>query len=193
MSASFDLPSPVRVTVGAVGPPGKRVFYFQARQADELVSLKLEKEQVLFLAGGLSEVLADLATPGAVPDEAELELEEPVLPAWSVGSMQLAYDPANDRVVLLAREIGGPEGDEDADEDADEVVGEVPGAPEAVGGEPAEVGVARVVLTREQAAGVIEHGKRLLRGGRPACPSCGFPLDDQHSCPKMNGHHAPSL
>jgi uncharacterized repeat protein (TIGR03847 family) len=192
MSASFDLPSPVRVTVGAVGPPGKRVFYLQARQADELVSLKLEKEQVLFLAGGLSEVLADLASPAAVPNEAELELEEPVLPAWSVGSMQLAYDPGNDRVVLVAREIGGPEEDED-DEDDEEVVGEVPGAPEAEAGELAGAGIARVVLTREQAAGVIEHGKRLLRGGRPACPSCGFPLDDQHSCPKMNGHHAPSL
>jgi uncharacterized repeat protein (TIGR03847 family) len=168
------------------------VFYFQARQADELVSLKLEKEQVLFLAGGLSEVLADLASPAAVPNEAELELEEPVLPAWSVGSMQLAYDPGNDRVVLVAREIGGPEEDED-DEDDEEVVGEVPGAPEAEAGELAGAGIARVVLTREQAAGVIEHGKRLLRGGRPACPSCGFPLDDQHSCPKMNGHHAPSL
>ena len=81
------------------------MFYLQARQADELVSLKLEKEQVLFLAGGLSEVMADLAAPTAIPDETELELEEPVLPAWSVGSMQLAYDSTADRVVLVAREI----------------------------------------------------------------------------------------
>ena len=101
LSPSFDLGSPTRVTVGAVGPPGTRVFYLQARQEDQLVSLKLEKEQVLFLAGGLSEVMADLAAPGAVPGEGDLELEEPVLAEWAVGSMQLGYDPASDRVILV--------------------------------------------------------------------------------------------
>ncbi|MGH9106890.1 MAG: DUF3090 family protein [Acidimicrobiales bacterium] len=199
MSTSFDLPSPARVTVGAVGPPGQRVFYFQARQEDELVSLKLEKEQVLFLAGGLSEVLADLASPSAVPTEPELQLEEPVQPAWAVGSMRLAYDPGADRVVLVAREVGVQGDQEGSDEE------EVPDASGAGAtgasragvadelGEAAPDGVARVVLTREQAAGVIEHGKRLLRRGRPPCPLCGYPLDDAHSCPKMNGHRAPSL
>ena len=57
------------------------------------MSLKLEKEQVLFLAGGLTEVMADLAAPAGVPTESELELEQPVLAEWAVGSMQLAYDP----------------------------------------------------------------------------------------------------
>jgi len=190
------------VTVGAVGPPGKRVFYLQARQADEVVSLKLEKEQVLFLAGGLSEVLADLATPMGVPDETELQLEEPVDPAWSVGSMQLAYDPGNDRVVLVAREVGdvgdlGEDADDQAGDAGAAALTDAPGGTGGVVGADADApggsGVARVVLTREQAAGVIEHGKRLLRSGRPPCPSCGFPLEDGHSCPKMNGHRAPSL
>jgi uncharacterized repeat protein (TIGR03847 family) len=184
------------VTVGAVGPPGKRVFYLQARQEDEVVSLKLEKEQVLFLAGGLSEVLAEVASPASVPGEAELELEEPVEPAWVVGSMQLAYDPSSDRVVLVAREIGGPDDDESEDQ-AGVPTGLVPGPADEVGAAgtdmPGGDGVARVVLTREQAAGVIEHGKRLLRGGRPPCPSCGYPMSDAHSCPKMNGHRPPSL
>ena len=94
------------MTVGAIGPPGKRVFYFQARQENQLVSLKLEKDQVLFLAGGLSEVLADLATPASVPAESDLELEEPVEAEWAVGSMQLAYDPVADRVMITAREVG---------------------------------------------------------------------------------------
>jgi uncharacterized repeat protein (TIGR03847 family) len=170
------------VTVGAVGPPGKRIFYFQARQDNELVSLKLEKDQVLFLAGGLSEVLADLATPGSVPTESELELEEPVEAEWAVGSMQLAYDPVADRVMITAREVGS--------------VDEEPGPDEpAAGGEPGEPAgaIARVALTREQAAGVIAHGKVLLRGGRPPCPLCGYPLGEDHSCPKTNGHRSPAL
>jgi uncharacterized repeat protein (TIGR03847 family) len=161
-----------------VGPPGARVFYFQAREADKLFSLKLEKEQVLFLAGGLSEVMADLASPASVPTERDLELEEPVEAEWVVGSMQLAYDSGTDRVVLMAKELEGPEEDREA-------VSSGPGA--------ASTATARVALTRDQAAGVIEHGKRLLRGGRAPCPLCGFPLGDDHSCPKTNGHRPPAM
>jgi uncharacterized repeat protein (TIGR03847 family) len=169
------------VTVGAVGPPGARVFYIQARQADRLLSLKLEKEQVLFLAGGLSEVLADLASPGAVPDETDLELEQPVEAEWAVGSMQLAYDPTTDRVVLVAKEVGDPEEDDQGE-------GATVPEPPATG-----TATARIALTRGQAAGVIEHGKRLLRGGRPPCPLCGYPLGEDHSCPKTNGHRPPAM
>ena len=165
-----------------MGPPGKRIFYFQARQDNELVSLKLEKDQVLFLAGGLSEVLADLATPGSVPTDSELELEEPVEAEWAVGSMQLAYDPVADRVMITAREVGSLP-DETGSDDLPTL-----GEP----GEPAGA-VARVALTREQAAGVIAHGKVLLRGGRPPCPLCGYPLGEDHSCPKTNGHRSPAL
>lgn len=191
MSASFDFVQPVRVTVGAIGPPGKRVFYFQARQGDRLVSLKLEKQHVLFLAGGLTEVLADLATPSRLPDETELQLEEPVEAEWAVGSLRLAYDPTADRVVLVAREARADaedsEGDEDDDDDSTVLS---TGTPLEVSG---PVRVARVALTREQAVGVIEHGKKLLGRGRPPCPLCGYPLDTEHSCPKTNGHRAPSL
>lgn len=185
VSESYDLPSPGRVTVGAIGPPGKRVFYLQARQGELLVSLKLEKEQVLLLAGGLSEVLADLASPVNTPNEGELELEEPVEAEWTVGSMQLGYDASSDRIVLVARELGT---DDDTEDEVEEV-GAALGAEESSEGEGGEL---RVLLTREQAAGVIEHGKRLLRRGRPPCPLCGYPLEEGHSCPKTNGHRAPS-
>jgi hypothetical protein len=33
----------------------------------------------------------------------------------------------------------------------------------------------------------------LLRGGRPPCPLCGYPLGEDHSCPKTNGHRSPAL
>ena len=146
-----------------MGPPGARVFYIQARQADRLLSLKLEKEQVLFLAGGLSEVLADLASPGAVPDETDLELEQPVEAEWAVGSMQLAYDPTTDRVVLVAKEVGDPEEDDQGE-------GATVPEPPATG-----TATARIALTRGQAAGVIEHGKRLLRGAGLPVPCAGTP------------------
>ena len=43
MSVSFQLDGPDHFTAGAVGPPGQRVFYLQAREADTLVTLKCEK------------------------------------------------------------------------------------------------------------------------------------------------------
>ena len=184
------------MTVGAVGPPGQRVFYLQARQEDQLVSLKLEKEQVLFLAGGLTEVMADLAAPVAVPTESELELEQPVLAEWAVGSMQLAYDSAADRVLLVAREGGSSEDDpEETEQAAAERPRTAALTPAGASGRPSKKNCRAPAkprwpasaLTREQAAGVIEHGKRLLRGGRPPCPLCGFPLGEDHSCPRRMG------
>jgi hypothetical protein len=180
------------------------VFYLQARQEDQVVSLKLEKEQVLFLAGGLTEVLADLASPPAVPTEGDLELEEPVLAEWAVGSLQLAYDQKADRIVLVARELGAPSGTAGGGLGAllSEMTGLAFPSTGSTGAERSRSeqssGVARVVLTRGQAVGVVEHGKRLLRTGRPPCPLCGYPLGGDplggdHSCPKTNGRRSPSL
>lgn len=189
MSTSFDFRQPGRVVLGSIGPPGQRVFYLQARQDDVLISLKLEKHQVAFLTGGLREVLADLAaTSPDSTDEVAQELEEPLQEEWAVGALELAYDPAGDRIVLVAAEAGElDEAEEDDEPDASPLP--LPnGSEEGPAG-----GVARMSITRQQAATMIEEGKRLLRAGRPPCPLCGFPLTEDHSCPKTNGHRAPSL
>ncbi len=169
------------------------MFYLQAGDPGQVVSLKLEKAQVVFLAGGLSEVLADLAAPGEGPADTEMELEEPAQAEWAVGSIQLAYDPGRDRVVMVAREMSAAEeaqggGEEEAASD----VG--PGLDEFFSGPRAEgPGVARLVITRAQAAGLVRRGRQLLVAGRPPCPLCGYPLGEDHSCPKTNGHRAPAL
>lgn len=201
MSGSFELSSPSRVTVGAVGPPGQRTFFFQARQDEQLVSLKMEKQQVLVLARGLQEVLSDLATPDALPTD--LALEEPVLAEWSVGAMQLAYDTGNDRIVLLAMEMADVDEDPEAESDDEEELGDLtPDELTAAAGETGlaaaaaggEGGMARFAMTREQAAALVHLGEALVRAGRPPCPLCGYPLDPAgHSCPKTNGHRPPTL
>src|SRR5438270_323014 len=85
---SFDLPSVDRLTVGTVGPVGQRTFYIQARQADQLVTLKVEKQQVSALAQFLGGLLADLPAVGALPDD--MELEEPAEEEWAVGTLQIS-------------------------------------------------------------------------------------------------------
>jgi uncharacterized repeat protein (TIGR03847 family) len=189
MSRSFELPEVDWATVGTVGPPGQRTFYLQARQDDQLVTLKLEKQQVAAIAQFLGEILSDLPVTDTIPDNA-LALTEPVLAEWAVGGLQLAYDSGADRIVILAEEVGEVD-DADADADADEIGGEQiraeqPAAPEG------ERGVGRLSLTRPQAAAIVRRGWELVNAGRPTCALCGHPIDPEgHSCPRTNGHRPP--
>ena len=169
MSRSFHLDEVERLTVGTVGPPGQRVFFLQARQAGEVVSLKVEKSQVRALATYLGELLQQLPRPGHLPED--LELEEPAVPEWVVGSLGVSYEETLDRLVLVAEEAALP-GDEENAEPAD----------------------ARFVATREQVAALAIRSTQLVEAGRPPCPLCGYPIDPKgHSCPRTNGHRPPNL
>jgi uncharacterized repeat protein (TIGR03847 family) len=173
VSKSFDLPAVQRLTLGTVGPVGKRAFYLQARQGDQLVTLKVEKQQVGALSQLLAELLEDLPTVGELPTDEALELEEPVLAEWPVGTMRIDYDRDADQVILVAEEVTA------VDEE---------GEPEETGG------MARFGATREQVAALVQRGAALVEAGRPPCPLCGYPLDPGgHSCPRTNGHRPPTL
>lgn len=188
MSLSFDLSEVEWITVGTVGEPGNRTFYLQARQAEQQVTLKLEKQQVAALAQFIGEILSDLPASESVPPDEDLELAEPVSAEWAVGSIQLAYDSDADRIFLVAEEVVIEEegGDEDDDDDALDPLFE-PSLPAAE--PPPDQGVARLGLTRAHAAALVRRGWDLVRAGRPACPLCGNPMDPEgHSCPRTNGH-----
>jgi uncharacterized repeat protein (TIGR03847 family) len=163
--ASFDVSQPIVFTAGTVGPPGKRVFYLQAQGDGLVVTLKCEKGQVGALADYLAGLLADLPTveEGSVPTL--LDLVEPVVPEWSVGTLAVAWDDTNDRMVLVAEEL--------LTEEEQEVT--------------AEVARARFLLTRAQVAAFVDRARELVAGGRPPCPLCGGPLDPEgHACPRLN-------
>jgi uncharacterized repeat protein (TIGR03847 family) len=161
VSSSFDIPEVDHLTTGAVGPPGKRVFYLQARHGAQVVSLRLEKTQVAALVAYLSQMLTDMPPPGEVPST-DMDLIEPVVAEWVVASLGVSYDEDADRVVILAEEL----------------VEE--------GEDPAR---ARITATREQVAALSVRGAEAVAAGRPPCPLCGLPLDPEgHTCPRLNGH-----
>ncbi len=193
MSRSFELPEVDWATVGTVGPPGQRTFYLQARQDDQMITLKLEKQQVAAIAQFLGEILSDLPVPDPLPRDELLGLAEPVLAEWAVGGLQLAYDSTADRIVVLAEEIGVEADDETAETaEAEEIGGEQfrPGQP---ADDASERGVGRLSLTRTQAAAIARRGWDLVKAGRPACVLCGHPIDPEgHSCPRTNGHRPPA-
>lgn len=170
MTDSFDLPEPVRFTAGTVGPPGQRAFYLQASDQLHNVTLKLEKQQVAALCDYLAGILADLPEV-TDPLPATMELLEPVVAEWAVGTLAVAYEQANDRIVLVAEELVETITD---DETGEEVPVDVPAT-------------ARFLLSRSQVAAFIERGHALVTAGRPTCHLCGRPIDPEgHLCPRLN-------
>jgi uncharacterized repeat protein (TIGR03847 family) len=194
VSRSFELPDVEWATVGTIGPPGQRVFYLQARQGDEQVTLKLEKQQVAAIAQFLGEILSDLPVADPLPDDDAMALAEPVLAEWTVGGLQLAYDSEADRIVILAEEIGGDDAeDTEESDDPDGMAAGLESGEPSGGDRPDDRGMGRLSLTRTQAAAIVRRGWDLVSAGRPTCALCGRPIDpDGHSCPRTNGHGPPA-
>jgi uncharacterized repeat protein (TIGR03847 family) len=166
---SFDFPEPDHISASAIGEPGQRVFFLQARQHGEVVSLRLEKQQVAALCEYLSGILADLATV-TDPLPADVGLIEPVVAEWIVGALAVAYEEAGDRILLVAEEFV-PEPDED---DAPAV-------------EAPDPGTARFRLSRAQVQAMVTHAIKVVGAGRPLCQICGRPMDPAgHACPRNN-------
>ncbi|MEU5880798.1 DUF3090 domain-containing protein [Spirillospora sp. NPDC047279] len=177
---SYELPD--RFVAGAVGQPGERAFYLQARSGPRVTSVGLEKFQVTLLAERLEELLdevlrrsgGDAAVPAVAPSELHDDepLDQPVEEEFKVGTMALAWDPEDERVIIEAQEVT-------EDEAADAEVGD---------DDPAIV-VLRVRITAAQARAFAERALKVVAAGRPPCPLCGLPLDAAgHICPRQNGH-----
>ena len=166
----FDLNPVDYVVPGAVGEPGKRVFYLQARKGHRLITVVCEKEHVAALVVAAERLLLALAGEEAdtvaEPDPVTLAmaLEVPLEPLFRVGQINLGYDEISKQVVIIAYE-SLPEGDEST--------------PSAV----------RLWTTPAQMRAFAIRGQEVVAAGRPACAMCGQPVDPEgHFCPRRNGH-----
>ncbi len=177
---SFELDPVERITAGAVGEPGGRVFYVQAAAQGQLVTLLAEKEQVQALATAISRLLSllpEVEDEGPEVPEEDLELEEPLLPEWRAGAIGLDFDEDRDRFVIVFHEVG------DRD-DEDESEGDV-----SVEADEVDRSSLRVTATRAQARALAVHAEAVCEAGRPRCRVCGLPMDPAgHVCPGLNGH-----
>ena len=99
----FILDGPDRFLAGTVGEPGGRSFYLQARKGGALISVGLEKVQVVALAQRLDDLLDAVDAPVDAEPTDELPLEEPVVELFRVGAMALAWDASKEAVVIEAQ------------------------------------------------------------------------------------------
>jgi uncharacterized repeat protein (TIGR03847 family) len=167
----FDLNPVDRITADAVGEPGKRVFYLQARKGNQSVTVICEKEHVAALAMATDQVLLSLADDNAdavvEPDPAlggGMDLEYPLEPAFRAGQVNLGYDQVSQRLVVVAYELLAEDDD-------------------------AEPSVARFWASLAQMRAFSIHGQEVVASGRPTCSMCGEPMEPEgHFCPRRNGH-----
>jgi len=164
VSLELELDHPDRVTVGTQGPPGQRLFLLQCAQGSHRLTVKVEKQHVALLASYMARIVREMGRPGHLPED--LDMEPVVEPDWVVGSIGVAPSDGGDRVVVSIEELVEEE----------------------------DMGhVARIALTREQAAAFAIRATQLVEAGRPPCPLCGLPLDPAgHICPRTNGHRPPA-
>lgn len=173
---TFDFDRVSTIVADALGKPGQRTFFLQARQGRQTATLTMEKQQVAALAASILQLLEELEEKN--PDLTmtsitvqDLRLEEPIDPAFRVGQMGLGYDENQDMMVLVAQAVVV---------DDEETVSED------------DVPRARFYATREQMRALSEHALEAVASGRPECPLCGRPIDAEgHFCPRTNGHAYP--
>ncbi len=172
----MDLGPVDHITADAVGEPGDRTFYIQARAGEELVTLIVEKQQVQLLAASVMELLEDAPATEPAVDESTMGLQEPLDPRWRAGRLSIGFDQERVRFLLEVEEVQRVLEDVDVDEP-------LPIVPEA---EPESI---RIWASPAQMLALSRHGSAVAARGRPTCQFCGNPIDAEgHACPAMNGH-----
>jgi uncharacterized repeat protein (TIGR03847 family) len=162
---SYDLEEVDWITAGAVGEPGRRTFYIQARRGHDLLAIVVEKTQVQWLSRHAQDLLSSVGVT-VTPDDLnanEQQLLEPVVAAWRAGSLGLGMDDEGERFLLELEEFGEDE----------------------------EPGRARIFCTRQQIVAMVAYAAFVVEAGaRESCRFCGRPVDpvSGHVCPAANGH-----
>lgn len=170
--------NPERFIAGTVGLPGERTFFLQARSGTRITSVALEKQQVSLLADRLLELISQIER---VEDfsfrfsgAADLEpLDNPIDEEFRVGTLALGWNLESQRIIVEAHEVTEmledvPDLEDDSLEGPD---------------------VLRVRISVEYARAFCLRAQSVVAAGRPPCPLCDEPLDQQgHICPRANGY-----
>lgn len=175
----FHFDRPQRFVAGTVGEPGERTFFLQARDGVRVISVSLEKQQVIALADRLEQLLDEVTArtgdpvPAAAADTAALD--QPIDEEFRVSAMALAWDGDAGMIVIEAQSAV-----EDPAIAEQTLLEDVEEGPDAL----------RVRIEPPHARAFVERTRLVLAAGRQTCPLCGQPLGPEgHVCPRQNGYH----
>ena len=150
------------VDAQSFGEPGQRTFRLRVLGADGgTASLWLEKEHLQALVIALRQLLAELKFESKAPAAPLEGFPEVADHDFRAGRVGLGFHEA-DRTVIIQLDEAGDESEEFR---------------------------LRLCLTLDQCAQLSHQLAEIIARGRPACPLCGAPMDeDGHACVRANGH-----
>ena len=157
-----------RFVAGTVGQPGERAFFLQIRDSKRLLTVALEKSQVLALAERVSYLLREIRLSQPLNTFAPLPtdsapLEPPIDEEFSIGEIGIAFDENLNVIEIELLELTENEEDEQS--------------------------LIVIDLTLPQADAFSKRSLSLVSAGRASCPFCGGPINkDGHLCPRANGY-----
>lgn len=187
MSDPIELDQVDALGTGAVGEPGQRAFYIQARTESAQLTVLVEKEQIELLASEAVRFLDDIADKypedtAALPPKMA-ELREPTVPLFRARLIGLGFDPERELVLIELRERPTDEDEDDPEAVAERIAREAEAEAQAEG----EGYIARIYATRPQVRAMAARGAEAVGGGRLPCPLCEMPMDPAgHRCPRWN-------
>ncbi|MEY3336390.1 MAG: hypothetical protein RL771_362, partial [Actinomycetota bacterium] len=99
-----------RFVAGTVGAPGERTFFIQARTGSRIVSVVVDKSQVIALGERTKIMLREIKKTDATIYVKALEvddapLEQPIFEEFRAGVIAMAWDADNSVIVYELREM----------------------------------------------------------------------------------------
>lgn len=98
------------ITIGTIGPKGRRIFHLQAGHEGRVVSFTIEKEQAWALGEAITDFIEaldkrlDVSTQVAMAG-LDMDLREPIQPMFRISQLALSYEEDTGQVVLIAEEL----------------------------------------------------------------------------------------
>lgn len=169
-----------RFVAGTVGLPGERTFFIQARTGSRVVSVVVDKSQVIALGERTKIMLREIkkSDPTVVIRANEVDdapLEQPIFEEFRAGVIAMAWDAENSVIVYELREMTTSD-----ENDEEEVIFDE---------KDLTVDVLRVHVSPSQASAFSKRCISLANAGRTPCPFCAIPIDPSgHLCPRSNGY-----
>lgn len=169
-----------RFVAGTVGAPGDRTFFIQARTGSRVVSVVVDKSQVIALGERTKIMLREIKKSDPTVfvkavDVDDAPLEQPIFEEFRAGVIAMAWDAENSLIVYELREMTS------SDDGVEEEV--------VFSEKDLSTDLLRVHVSPTQAASFSKRCLSLASAGRMPCPFCGIPIDPSgHLCPRSNGY-----
>jgi uncharacterized repeat protein (TIGR03847 family) len=169
-----------RFVAGTVGVPGERTFFIQARTGSRVVSVVVDKSQVIALGERTKIMLREIKKSDPTvaiksSDNDDAPLEQPIFEEFRAGVIAMAWDGENGLIVYELREMSSSN-----EADDDELIFDE----KDLSGD-----LLRVHVSPTQASAFSKRCLSLASAGRTPCPFCAIPIDPSgHLCPRSNGY-----